>query len=101
MATWSSVMVDLHVLAKPRARQDRVEVETLDGVRMVIVHVKAPPDKNKANTAIIKLLARTIGVPQSAISIVRGHASHEKLVRVDGTGPDELDGALAALDPDG
>lgn len=77
-------MVDLHVLARPRAREDRVEVELRDGQRLLVVHVKAPPDKNKANVAIVKLLARVIGVPQSAISIVRGQASHDKLVRVDG-----------------
>ena len=43
------------------------------------VDINSPPVKGKANNAIIKLLSKTIGIPKSSISIIRGHTSHTKI----------------------
>ncbi len=43
------------------------------------VDINSPPVKGKANSAIIKLFSKTIGIPKSSISIIRGHTSHTKI----------------------
>jgi len=43
------------------------------------VDINSPPVKGKANNAIIKLFSKTIGIPKSSISIIRGHKSHSKI----------------------
>jgi uncharacterized protein YggU (UPF0235/DUF167 family) len=40
--------------------------------------VSAAPEGGKANTAVIKVLARSLGIPKSAITVVRGHTARVK-----------------------
>lgn len=42
------------------------------------IYVTAAPEKNKANAALIDLLADFLGIAKSSISIVRGDTSREK-----------------------
>lgn len=46
--------------------------------------VTAPPDKGKANRAVIELLAEALDLPASAIEIVGGAGSRDKTVRIEG-----------------
>ena len=73
--------IEIEVIAKPKARR-----EGIDGVHdgALRVAVNAPPDKGKANEALIRVLARFIGVPVSNVSIVSGHGSRRKRIRVMG-----------------
>ncbi len=48
------------------------------------VKVTAPPDKGKANAAIIKLLSTALGLPKSSISIIAGETSRLKTVALAG-----------------
>lgn len=59
----------------PRASRARIDVE--DGA--LRVHVTAPPEDGKANAAAIRAIARALGCPKSAISVLRGHASRDKV----------------------
>ncbi|MFH0964787.1 MAG: DUF167 domain-containing protein [Planctomycetota bacterium] len=54
------------------------------------VAVNAPPDKGKANAAVIALLARALCVSRSALSIEAGLSSRSKRVRVAGVAPTEV-----------
>jgi len=47
-----------------------------------IVKVKEPPKEDKANQAVIKLLAKHFGVPQSQVMILSGFRSRNKVVEV-------------------
>jgi len=51
----------------------------------------ASPVDGAANEALRKLLAKTLGVPKSAIEIVRGERGRNKLLRVQGADPSRLD----------
>jgi len=84
-------MADLSVRLQPRARRDEVVGERGGAV---VIRVTAPPVDGKANEALCRLIARAAGVPPSRVSVVRGHTSRDKLVRVDGISADALRAAL-------
>jgi uncharacterized protein (TIGR00251 family) len=54
------------------------------------VKVKAPPEKGRANEAVVALLADRLGVDASSIAVVSGHGSPAKVVVVDGMDDDKI-----------
>jgi uncharacterized protein YggU (UPF0235/DUF167 family) len=60
------------------------------------VRVAEAPERGRANDAVVALLAETLAVPRSAVTLVSGHASRDKVVALDGIEPDEADRRLAA-----
>jgi uncharacterized protein len=46
--------------------------------------VAAPPERGRANAALVELLAELLGVPRSHVRVVGGHGSRRKLVEIDG-----------------
>ena len=46
------------------------------------IKLAAPPVDGKANAALEKLLAQWLGLPQRAVTLVRGQAARRKTVRV-------------------
>ena len=53
---------------------------------VVLVRVTAPPVDGKANAALCELVAERCSVPKTAVRVVRGHGSRDKVVAVDGAG---------------
>ena len=51
---------------------------------MLKVRVAAPPEKGKANTAVLKLLAKELQLPESALSIAAGGTSQLKVIEIQG-----------------
>ncbi len=68
----------ISVAVKPRSRVAAVE-ETSEGY---VVRVKEPPVDNKANEAVVRLLATHFGVPRACVTIIRGQTSRRKVVEV-------------------
>lgn len=68
----------------PRSGRDEVMGVKPDaeGQLEVQVRVTAPPDGGKANKAVCKLIAGTLGVPKSAVAVKRGETSRHKLIAV-------------------
>jgi uncharacterized protein YggU (UPF0235/DUF167 family) len=62
----------------PRGGSDRVE--GVDGEGMLRARVAAPPVGGAANAALVELLATELGLPKSAVRIVRGDTSRLKSV---------------------
>lgn len=79
--------VRFEVHAKPRARTSRVV-----GVHgeALAVALAAPPVDGAANDELVRMLAAALSVPRRAVSVVRGHASREKLVEVRGLSAEEI-----------
>lgn len=48
------------------------------------VKVHAPPVEGRANEALCAFLAETFGLPRRAVVVLRGDASRQKRVRLDG-----------------
>lgn len=73
--------VTFSVRVQPRASKKGVE-----GVRDGALRVKltAPPVGGAANEQLVEVLSKEFGIRKSAIRIVRGHSSRDKLVEVRG-----------------
>ncbi len=71
----------LSVKAQPGARKDEIVGQWADSLK---IRVTAPPEKGKANEAIIKLLAEVLGLKKSAFKIVSGETSRDKKILVQG-----------------
>lgn len=76
----------------PRASRD--ELAGFDDAGRLRVRLTAPPVEGAANRALIKLLAKSLGVSKSAVTIVKGETSRNKLVEIDGLSEDAVRGAL-------
>ena len=78
--------LDLHVRLTPKSSADAVEgiATSADGRSHVKARVRAVPEKGAANAALEKLLARTLGVPASAVAVVAGGTARLKTVRIAG-----------------
>ncbi len=48
------------------------------------IKVTAPAEDGRANAALCELLAAELGVSTKAVSVIVGHASAEKIVRIEG-----------------
>ena len=62
----------------PKASRNRI-VEENGALR---VYVTVAPEGGKANAAVIKLLAKALGVPKSSLVLIRGQSSRDKLLRI-------------------
>ena len=60
------------------------------------VRVAAPPERGRANAAVLALLAKTLSLPRSSLAIVSGGGSRDKIVELTGIEPTELERRLAA-----
>jgi len=74
----------LAVRLTPRASRERIGGVFADsaGQRWLQASVTAPPDKGKANAALIGLLAARLGVPQSSILLETGDINRLKRLRI-------------------
>lgn len=82
----------IRVRVQPNARSSEV-LGFREGV--LRLRVSAPPREGRANRALIELLSEALKVPQSNVRILRGHTSREKLVAIDGLGPEAVRGLLS------
>lgn len=48
------------------------------------ISVTTAPEKGKANQAVIELLAEALRLPKSALAVVRGETSQQKLIEIHG-----------------
>jgi uncharacterized protein YggU (UPF0235/DUF167 family) len=76
--------VILHLRITPNAGRDTIDgPETRDdGTACLRIRVSAVPDKEKANAAVIALLAKTLKLPKSAFRITTGETSRFKTIAV-------------------
>ena len=77
-------MARLPVRLTPGASVDRIDGWDVDadGRPFLKVRVRARPVEGEANEALIRLLAKTLGMPRSAVSLARGGQSRLKRIEV-------------------
>lgn len=60
------------------------------------IRLAAPPVNGAANRELTRFLAGALGVPQSAVRIVRGQRGKRKLIEVTGVAPAEVRAVLGS-----
>ena len=72
-----------NIRVSTKTAANRIKIEKLsNGEKLIKVFVTAAPEDGKANKAVIKLLSKTLGVPQSNIAITSGLTSKNKVITV-------------------
>ena len=85
--------VIVRIRVQPKASRDAIVGEH-DGALKVAV--TAPPDKGKANKAVVELLAKTLGVAKSNIELVAGTTSRDKTLAIRGATKEAVEALVEA-----
>jgi len=90
--------VTLHIRVTPNAGRDALEgpMARDDGSIVLAVRVKAVPEDGKANAAVIALLAKSLRLSKSSLTVTGGHTARQKTLTIAGDGL-ALAAALEAL----
>ncbi len=64
----------------------------ISGFKEGVLQVKigAPPDKGKANKELVDFLSEKLGVKKSAVLIIKGQTSRNKVIAVEGLSGEEI-----------
>ncbi len=81
-------MLSVDVKVTPRASRDEI-LGMRDGV--LAVRVTAPPVDDAANRAVVKLIAKRVGVARSRVRIARGARGRNKRIEIEDAGPELLE----------
>jgi len=76
----------LKIYLQPKSSKNEIVGPYRDGLK---VKVTVPPIGGKANEALIRFLAKELGVSPSKIEILKGLHSREKTLRISGVALDE------------
>ncbi len=88
-------MARLAVHVTPRSGRD--EIVGWRGGELQ-VRVTTAPEDGKANAAVCKVVAGAVGVPKTAVSVMRGATARHKVLEVVGVTDEELRDALGEPD---
>ena len=75
------VLIDIHVVPNA-ANTEMVGLHGESGQQALRLRLQAPPIDGKANQALMKWLARCLGVPMQAVTLARGETSRRKQLRL-------------------
>jgi uncharacterized protein (TIGR00251 family) len=80
----------LTVRLTPKGGRDEVNgIETLsDGRAVLKARVRALPEDGAANAALVKLIAKVVGIAASRVTVQSGHTSRLKVLKIEGDGAD-------------
>ncbi len=89
--------VVLAVRVIPRARKSGIE-----GVRAgaLAVRLAAPPVEGAANAALVELIAKSLGIPRRAVSLLSGERSRDKRLAISGISAADVRRRLAPAPSD-
>jgi uncharacterized protein len=75
----------ISIKVTPNAKHNEIVDDVTDmlGNRCLMVKVNQPPEDGKANKAAIELLAKYFKIRKSAISVVSGATSRNKIIEID------------------
>jgi uncharacterized protein (TIGR00251 family) len=75
----------------PRGGRDGIDgwVTDADGRPYLKARVAAPPAEGQANAALLKLIAKALGVAKSDVCILSGESARVKTLQVEGMDQDE------------
>jgi uncharacterized protein (TIGR00251 family) len=60
------------------------------------VRVTAPAEGGRANDAVVRLVADTLTLPRTSVTLVSGHSARDKIVELAGVEPEEIERRFAS-----
>lgn len=72
----------IQIRATPNASADEIRLPAKGATAVLNIRTTVTPEDGKANDAILALLAKALGRPRSALTLVRGATGRDKVVRV-------------------
>ncbi len=97
---WARTATGLRLTVRltPRGARDALGGVRRDqaGRAQLLARVSSPPVEGAANAALVKLVAKTLGVPKSAVTLASGQTARIKTLEIAGD-PSALERALKAL----
>jgi uncharacterized protein len=81
----------LSVTVSPGAARSELVGRHGDGWK---ARIAAPPERGRANQALVELLTEALGVPRSAVRVVAGKTAKAKVVEVDGLEAEDVERRL-------
>jgi uncharacterized protein len=84
------------VRVQPRASRTAVTGVLNEKEQIWKIALAAPPVDGEANEALIRFFAGLFGVPRSAVSILRGEKSRNKVLRIEGISESQVQEHLLA-----
>lgn len=77
----------LKIKVVPNSSRDQIVGWLVDALK---VKLQAPPEDNKANKSLKRLLANTLGISEKQLSLEHGERSPEKLMRIENISQEDL-----------
>jgi uncharacterized protein len=76
----------LAVRLTPRGGRDAIEgfIEDATGRPVLKARVAAPPVEGEANAALVRVIAKALALPRSAVRIASGETARLKVLEIDG-----------------
>lgn len=72
----------IEVRVTPNASTNEVILPANGSADTLLIRTTATPEGGKANDAVLRLLAKALGVPASSLQLVRGTTARTKVVRL-------------------
>ena len=82
----------LRVIVKPNSKEKQFIAER--NPDSISINLAGPAKEGKANTELVKRLSKLLKVSTSAIRLVAGHKSREKILLIDGLSAEEVEHKL-------
>jgi uncharacterized protein (TIGR00251 family) len=77
------------ITVKALPHSARAGVRGVDGGALKVA-VNAPPEKGKANAAVLEVLAKFLAVPRASLELLSGDSSRNKRILVKGMKADDV-----------
>jgi uncharacterized protein (TIGR00251 family) len=77
----------LTVRLTPKGGRDAIDgiEQTADGRSVLKVRVRAAPSEGEANDALVRLLAKALGVPRRSVELIAGQTARLKRLKISGS----------------
>lgn len=73
----------LYIRVTVKAAKNYCKIEhNEDGSKLIRVYVTAAAENGKANAAVLKLLAKELGIAKSLLKITHGHKIKDKIIEI-------------------
>ncbi|HXY84425.1 MAG TPA: DUF167 domain-containing protein [Gaiellaceae bacterium] len=83
----------LRLRVSPGARRAAIVGPYGDGWKVCVTQ---PPEDGRANEAVVRLIAETLGLPRGGVTLVSGRRSRDKVVACTGIEPAHVEARLAS-----